>query len=137
MRVINTAFYQFGLLLFGDRSRLIEVYSALNMIAWAHILWLHPDLVERDTYVGFRSLGASNWSIVMILIASCQLVAIGVQFRFAVGVRIASICAACGVWFVVALNFRSSDVISTADANYLLLSLTCMATGAYIAWTHR
>lgn len=137
MRVINSAFYQLGLLLFGERSRPIELYSALNMIAWTHILWLHPELVEHDTYVGFRSLGASNWSMIMISIAICQIVSIGVQFRFAIGVRIASMCAACGVWFVVALNFRSSGVISTADANYLLLSLTCMATGAYIAWTHR
>lgn len=121
--------------LFADHVRLVELFSALNLAAWAWLLLWHPDVLERDTYVSFRPMGAVIWAAILAAVSLFQLIAILLSRRLRVLLRILAMSAAAGVWFVIGLGFVTSGIVTTADANYLLLSLICMLSGLYLGWT--
>lgn len=124
-------------LLFRDQARLVEVFSALNLLAWAHLLWSRPELVGRDSYAAFQGLGSTVWAFLLFSIAAVQLAPIVWQFRHAANLRFVAMAAASGAWFMIAANFISTGVSTTAGANYLLLSLVCMVSGVWLAWMSR
>lgn len=130
-------FRRSGNFLFADPVRLIELFSALNLLAWARLLWSSPSVLSRDTYAAFLSLGIGTWISLLVTIAVCQIVPMVWRFRHAANLRFLAMSAASGAWLVIASNFISSDVSTTAEANYLLLSLICMASGAWLGWTSR
>lgn len=123
--------------LFWDAVRPVELFSAFNFLAWAHVLMEQPELLLRDSYAGFYHLGAQAWSILLLCIALGQFVPAAVAFKHAATLRFIAMSCASGAWFMIAISFISSDVSTTAEANYLLLSFICMASGAWLGWTSR
>lgn len=133
--MVSAFFHRIAALLFGGPTRLVELYSALNLLAWSRVLVQRPDLLLRDSYAGFTGLGALPWAGILAVIALAQIIPFLRVFRHGTNLRFAAMAAASGAWMVVAVNFISSGVSTTAEASYLLLSLICMASGAYLGWT--
>ncbi len=130
-------FRRVGDFLFADPVRLIELFSALNLMGWAWLLAFEPSLLARDSYAGFASLGGPAWAALLASIAISQFAPMIRRFRHAANLRFMAMAAAAGAWLVIASNFLLSGVSTTAEANYLLLSLICMVSGAYLGWTSR
>lgn len=120
--------------LFADPVRLIELFSALNLLSWAQLLARQPELLMRDSYSGFSHFGALTWAALVALIAGAQIIPVLFRLRHGQTMRFLAMCCAAGVWLVIALSFMSAEVSTTATANYQLLSLICMASGVYLGW---
>jgi hypothetical protein len=130
-------FHRIGDFLFADPVRLIELFSALNLLAWARLLVSEPGLLARDSYAGFASLGGPVWATILAVIAISQIAPMVRSFRQSANLRFVAMAGASGAWLVIASNFLLSGVSTTAEANYLLLALICMASGAYLGWKSR
>tara|TARA_R110000796_G_scaffold45616_14_gene110318 strand:- start:9494 stop:9913 length:420 start_codon:yes stop_codon:yes gene_type:complete len=123
--------------LFWDPVRLIELFSGFNLMAWASLFWRQPELLARDTYAAFQGLGALPWAALLLTVALSQLAPVFFRFRHAANLRFVAMAAASGAWLVIASNFISTGVSTTAGANYLLLSCACMVSGAWLGWMSR
>lgn len=124
-------------ILFWDQARPLELFSGLNLLSWAYLLWAQPELVTRDSYAGFQALGAPVWAILLLSIAVVQLVPVFWTIPRAQDLRFVAMALASGAWLMIASSFITSGVSTTADTNYLLLSFTCMASGVWLAWISR
>ena len=124
-------------ILFWDQARPLELFSGLNLLSWAYLLWAQPELVTRDSYAGFQALGAGIWAFVLLVIAVVQLAPVFWSFARGHDLRFVAMALASGAWLMIASNFITSGVSTTADTNYLLLSFTCMASGVWLAWISR
>lgn len=120
--------------LFVDPARPVEVLSACNLVAWSFLLFMQPELLERDTYAGFRNMGATFWVMIMFAVGCCYVATFVSSGGWVSDARIAANIVSGAVWFMVALNFIASNVGTTADINYLIISILCMTSGVFVGW---
>lgn len=121
--------------IFKDRLRILELISAFNLLQWAKLLYWSPELVKRDTYIGFSHLGAGFWSTIMLIAALFHLVPMFVRTAHDLRLRMMAFLLSGGVWLTTAANFIQSGINTTADWNYISLSFFCLLSGVYLAWT--
>ena len=120
--------------IFYDEVRLIELFSALNLLAWVKVLYSTPLLFERDTYRTFSGLDQTTWMLIFGLISVWQLAGVFLRWSHGHEVRFLGLALASGAWMSVALSFYVSSISTTAHLNYLLLALACMISGAFVGW---
>lgn len=131
---ITGFFHKAFRLVFFDEVRLIELFSALNLMAWVILLYETPMLFERDSYRAFDALSQTTWMVAFALISMCQLSGIFLRWSHAHELRFAGLAMASGAWATVAVSFIVSNVSTTAEANYILLATACMISGAFVGW---
>lgn len=131
---ISSSFHKLTAYLFRDEVRLFELFSALNLLAWAELFAQTPGILQRDSYQGFGSLPAHVWVYGFAGIAMAQLASTVLRHRFAIELRFGAMAFAAGAWTVVAVNFWISGVSTTANFNYSLLVCACAISGAFLAW---
>lgn len=122
--------------LFFDEVRLLELFSALNLIAWAELLLGSPEIFAGGSgaYRAFAGASAIYYGYGFGAVALLQLLSTFMVTRFAYEVRLIAMSFAAGAWSVVAVNFWTSGVSTTANLNYTLLALACAASGAFLGW---
>ena len=96
-----TKFFRF--LLF-DEVRLLEVFSALNLLAWFEVLLTAPELLHDGAYRGFSNVEAVVWAYCFGTIALGQIVAMIVWRWHPLDLRFAAMAFAAGAWTVIAWN---------------------------------
>lgn len=117
-----------------DEIRLLELYSALNLLAWAHMMFAVPAAFTGGAYSGFDSLLPFQWALIFTAIAFAQIFAtVRLGFWF-YEMRLLTMALASGAWTVVAVNFWRADFATTANWNYTLLALACAISGGFIGW---
>ena len=126
-----------GNILFRDKVRLIELFSALNLLAWAKVLHETPLLFARDSYRTFDSVGQPAWLFIFFVVAVVQLAGVLMYWRHVHEVRFLGFALASGAWSAVAMSFIISGVSTTAELNYSLLAIACMISGAFVGWKKR
>lgn len=120
--------------LFSDPLRLIEIFSAWNLLAWAFVFWTTPDLLTRDSYATFQSLGAPLWIAIFLLAGLLQATAMILRHRFVNEQRFIAMALAAGCWAAVTVNFWSTGVLTTAGANYFGLTVVTALVGGFLGW---
>jgi hypothetical protein len=120
--------------LFSDPTRLIDIFSAWNLLAWAAVFWTNPDLLERDSYATFQSLGAVPWAITFLIVGIMQASALFGWHRHIAEQRFIAMALATGCWAAVTVNFMSTGVLTTAGANYIGLTFVTALVGGFLGW---
>lgn len=120
--------------LFFDEVRLLEVFSALNLLAWAEVLLTAPELLRDGAYRGFSNVEAVVWAYCFGAIALGQIVAMIIRRWHPLEFRFAAMAFAAGAWTVIAWNFWETGISTTANLNYTLLAGACAISGAFLAW---
>lgn len=129
-----TAIIHLSEFIFKDRLRILELLSFVNLLNWAFLLLSSPEIVARDTYEGFQALGPQVWAGIMIAAACLHIVPMLLNTNYNLGSRISALVVAGAVWMTIAVTFMTSHITTTADGNYLAMSLLCFASGAFLAW---
>lgn len=121
-------------LVFWDEVRLFEIFSALNLAAWALILHRAPGLFAAAGYDGFGDIEPSAWSAIFALGAIAQVAGmVWPRDSWRRHIRFFAMAYAAGLWAVVAWNFWRGD-ISTARLNYSLIALCSALCGGFLGW---
>ncbi|KPU84427.1 hypothetical protein JI58_03915 [Marinosulfonomonas sp. PRT-SC04] len=120
--------------LFFDEVRLLELFSALNLIAWAKVLFGQPDLFQNPAYQGFHNLDALVWAYLFGATALLQIGAMLIRCWYSLEIRFVAMAFAAGAWAVIALNFWQSALSTTAELNYAILAVACGLSGAFLGW---
>lgn len=120
--------------LFFDEVRLLEVFSALNLLAWAEVLLTAPELLRDGAYRGFSNVEAVVWAYCFGAIALGQIAAMTIRRWHPLEFRFAAMAFAAGAWTVIAWNFWETGISTTANLNYTLLAGACAISGAFLAW---
>lgn len=126
--------YSLFAFLFRDQVRLLELFSAVNLIAWAGLMLARPGLVQRDSYRSFEALDARVWAVVFLGIAIVQLIGLFERLSHTANVRFLGMSLASGAWAVIAANFLNSGVSTTAITNYGMLAVLCALAGVFLGW---
>lgn len=53
-----------------DEVRIFEVFSALNLLAWAWALWRYPEILTQPSYEAFATAEPPVWAFVALLVGS-------------------------------------------------------------------
>lgn len=117
-----------------DEVRLLELFSALNLFAWAKFFGANPDILQRDSYRGFGGESATFWMWCFGLISLIQAASLLNDRWHALEGRFLASALAAGAWTVVAWNFWSTGISTTANLNYSLLALACAISGVWLGW---
>lgn len=120
--------------LFHDQARLVEMVSALNLVAWAHVIHRAPELLDRTSYAMFQSLPPAAWVAIFGLAGAAQLWGMVARHRFAAEHRFLAMAQAAGCWTLIAVNFTLNTTASTAVASYALLALATALAGGFLGW---
>lgn len=120
--------------LFFDEVRLLEVFSALNLLAWAEVLLTAPELLRDGAYRGFSNVEAVVWAYCFGAIALGQIGAMIIRRWHPLEFRFGAMAFAAGAWSVIAWNFWETGISTTANLNYTLLAGACAISGAFLAW---
>ncbi|WP_224825610.1 hypothetical protein [Cognatishimia sp. MH4019] len=131
LKALLDAFVAFN---FRDEVRLVELFSALNLLAWSNFFATTPDILARDSYAGFGGEEPIFWACCFGIIGAAQVVAMVIRWRHAIEVRFCAFAFAAGAWTVIAWNFWSTGVLTTANLNYSLLAGACAISGSWLAW---
>jgi len=131
---VSKAFRKVLDLVFFDEVRLLELFSALNLLAWCKVLLTTPELLEVGAYRGFSGTEAIVWAYAFGAIGLAQLGAMLVRRFYPLELRFVALAFAAGAWTIIAWNFRVGDTITTANLNYSLLAGACAISGAFLAW---
>lgn len=113
---------------------MLELFSAINLLAWVQVLFSTPTLFEREGYRSFDSMPQGIWASIFVAIAILQLLGVFLHWSHTDELRFFGFAFAAGAWSAVALSFLVRDVSSTAEMNYVLLALGCMISGAFLGW---
>lgn len=132
-RINPNPFFDF---LFRDPVRLVELFSAFNLLAWSYVIGTVDGILERDSYVAFSTLSASTWAMIFFAAATFQLLATFISYETRSLLRFVAMAISSGCWAVVTVSFYAAGVGTTANINYLLITLSCMASGGYLAWRY-
>lgn len=116
-----------------DEVRIFEVFSALNLLAWAWALWRYPEILTQPSYEAFATAEPPVWAFVALLVGVLQVAALVVAHRYAAHMRFPAMALAAGVWTVIAVHFWSGPP-STGAINYTLLALGAATSGIYLGW---
>ncbi len=119
---------------FHDEVRLFEIFSMLNLFAWAKVLLVQPDLLQHGAYRGFDAVSAILWAYFFGSVATLHLIAMLNHRRHRMELRFVAMALAAGSWTVIAWNFWAASLSTTANLNYTILALACAVSGAYLAW---
>lgn len=119
--------------LLHDEVRIFEVFSAVNLLAWAVLLWKHPAIFARPDYAGFDIAPPSVWSAVAWIAGLLQLAAMLLRHAHIARLRFPAMALAAGAWTVIACHFWSGP-LSTASVNYTLIAVGCAVSGVYLGW---
>lgn len=131
MIVINNFVARVIVFLFYDVVRQVEIMSACSLIAWAVVFYKNPALLERDTYLQFQSLGASTWVSIFVAVVVSQVAGMASNWP---RVRFIAMACASGCWAAITAAFLSSEIITTAIANYALFFTLTAISGGYLGW---
>lgn len=116
-----------------DEVRIFEVFSAVNLLAWAALLWEHPTILTRPGYAAFDTAPPSVWALVALLAGGLQAAAMVLRHAHVARLRFPAMALAAGVWTVIAVHFWSGP-LSTASVNYTLIAVGCAVSGVYLGW---
>ncbi|KPN64270.1 hypothetical protein SAMN04488527_101273 [Aliiroseovarius crassostreae] len=119
---------------FYDEVRLFEIFSMLNLFAWAKVLLLQPELLHNEAYRGFDAVAAVLWAYFFGGVAMLQIIAMLNRRRYRMELRFVAMALAAGSWSVIAWNFWATSLSTTANLNYTILALACAVSGSYLAW---
>ena len=122
--------------LFIDQVRLVELFSGLNLLAWASLILGRPEVLQRDSYVAFSALPASAWVVIFGVSGLFQLCVTFWNSEYRTEMRFFAMFFATSCWALIALSFVASGVGQTATMNYLLLTISCAMSGGFLAWKH-
>ena len=120
--------------IFYDEVRLFELFSALNLLAWAKVLIVQPGLLNTEVYRSFSVIEATVWAYCFGVIALAQIAATLIKCWYPVELRFVAMALCSGAWTTVAWNFWQSSISTTANLNYTLLALGCAISGAFLGW---
>lgn len=120
---------------FHDEVRLLEIFSALNLLAWADLLNFSPEVLTLEAYRGFDGVNASVWAGLFACVGAWQIGCMIPAFGARRVHRFIGLAFAAGAWAVITLNFWKGGVATTANFNYFILALGCAVSGAWLAWT--
>lgn len=120
--------------LFYDQVRVLEIYSALNLLAWAAVLGGDPAFFGHAAYAGFDALAADVWARVFGAAAIVQIAAMLIRWSMQAEARFVAMAFAAGAWSVIAHNFWQAGAATTADMTYGLLAVICAISGVWLAW---
>uniref|UniRef100_UPI004048C4CE hypothetical protein n=1 Tax=Yoonia sp. TaxID=2212373 RepID=UPI004048C4CE len=132
MRWLNPKRF-YGFVLY-DHVRPVELFSALNLLAWSKVLITDPLVLARDSYQTFQSLPATVWAAIFSAAALLQMTGIFLRHAHTNEVRFIGMALAAGCWAAITVNFVASDVSTTAPANYALLTLMTAISGGFLGW---
>ncbi|MDO5631119.1 MAG: hypothetical protein Q4G22_04705 [Paracoccus sp. (in: a-proteobacteria)] len=116
-----------------DEVRIFEVFSALNLLAWAWMLWLHPEILARASYQGFITAAPPVWAVIAFVIGAMQIAAMVLRHHHVARLRFPAMALAAGIWTVIAVHFWAGPP-STAAVNYTLIALGAAISGVYLGW---
>lgn len=116
-----------------DEVRIFEVFSAVNLLAWAVLLWEYPAILTRPGYAGLDTAPPSIWAVVTWIAGLLQLAAMVLRHAHIARLRFPAMAVAAGVWTVIAIHFWSGP-LSTASVNYTLIAVGCALSGIYLGW---
>lgn len=119
---------------FHDEVRLLELFSAANLIAWSKVLLTAPELAQHGVYKGFGPSEAVLYAYCFGLISLFQFGAVLARRWRPSELRFAAMAFAAGAWTVIAWNFWQTGLSTPANLNYTFLALTCAVSGAYLGW---
>lgn len=117
-----------------DEVRLLELYSALNLLAWAQLMLAIPDAFHSGAYSGFDSMSPGQWAALFSAVAGIQVFATLRMSYWFYELRLLGMALAAGAWTVVAVNFWRAEFATTANWNYTLLALACAISGGFLGW---
>ena len=120
--------------LLHDEVRLVEVFSALNLLAWAWAIYSQPLLLDRDSYQTFQNLSAGTWTLIFAVAGAVQIIGMIAWHRRAPELRFVAMALAVGCWATITANFMAGSISTTATANYELLTFVTAISGGFLGW---
>ncbi|MGR3484051.1 MAG: hypothetical protein ACU0BF_01790 [Paracoccaceae bacterium] len=122
-------------LLFHDQFRLVELFSGLNLLAWAKVMLTDPAILARNpTYAAFLALSPQVWAAIFVAVATLQLTGAASRHRWTGEHRFVAMGCAAGAWSAITAAFVQGGVSTTATLNYGLLALICIVSGVALGW---
>lgn len=117
--------------LLHDQVRMIELFSALNLLAWAAMFASQSQVLPQQT---FQSLPASTWFTIFVCAAVLQLSGLANWYRKVGEVRFIAMSFATGCWAAITVSFLVDAMSMAVSVNYALLTIATAIAGGFLGW---
>ncbi|PIE13812.1 MAG: hypothetical protein CSA70_03600 [Rhodobacterales bacterium] len=115
-----------------DEVRLLELFSALSLLAWAKVLLTGPDTLTLAR--GFGPIEATVSAYFFGAIVLLQTWTMFDRSRHRLDLRFAAMALSSGAWTVIAWELWRAGMPPTVNLNYSMLAAACAASGIWLGW---